>query len=195
MKKLESLCFWFIAGLPYIILIFIYNKIPSHLYELNKHLFIIIISISNILGLFIIDKVLKKQNFKFKYLFKMIFTTLVSLIYSSILLLSISSFSISISSVIIFLIGCLCLTCGFYLPYIEQNPNLGIRTKWTLDNKIVWEKTHKLGNITWIIGGILYILSIFIHNEYIFKSVILTGILLFIIIPGVFSYVYWKKLN
>lgn len=42
-----------------------------------------------------------------------------------------------------------------FLPKLEQNSTLGIKTNATLKSEIVWKKTHKLGGYLGVLGGIV----------------------------------------
>jgi len=54
---------------------------------------------------------------------------------------------------------------GILLENAQQNWFIGIRTPWTLSNKIVWEKTHRLGGKLFKITAIVVLIGI-IFPEY-----------------------------
>jgi uncharacterized membrane protein len=97
------------------------------------------------------------------------------------------------------IMGILFVFIGFNMKKIKPNWIIGIRTPWTLKNKIVWEKTHKLGSHTSMIGGFVLlfcsIATYLIGNSTYF--LIGLGIFLFFaaIIPTIYSYYEYKKLN
>ncbi|HKY54031.1 MAG TPA: SdpI family protein [Anaerolineales bacterium] len=52
-------------------------------------------------------------------------------------------------------IGLLFIFIGFMLRQAKRNFFIGIRTPWTLSSDTVWEKTHQLGAILFMISGAL----------------------------------------
>lgn len=56
-------------------------------------------------------------------------------------------------------VGVLLIAIGNYMPQIRSNYTLGIKTPWALNNEWVWKKTHAMGGITFIIMGLLFLLS------------------------------------
>lgn len=93
------------------------------------------------------------------------------------------------------LIGLLYVILGNYMKTIKTNYFIGIRTPWTLENDIVWKKTHKLAGKYWFIGGLLVILLGFIlePKPNMVSFIIITTIIT--IIPVVYSYVIFKQLK
>lgn len=99
-----------------------------------------------------------------------------------------------IMSYIGIVLGILFVFMGYYLKKIKQNKIIGIRTPWTLKNEKVWEKTHKLGSPSSILGGfILLIFSIatYLTGNWIY-SLIGLGASLFLIAVIPISYSYYK---
>ena len=84
---------------------------------------------------------------------------------------------------------------GNFFPKLKQNSFVGLRLYWTLNNEIVWYKTHRLAGIVWVIGGsIMLILCLFMPK---FNSTIITlgGLAIISIIPSVYSYIIYKKIS
>lgn len=91
------------------------------------------------------------------------------------------------------LIGALLVALGNYFQAVKPNYFIGIRTPWTLESEQVWRKTHRLGGILWIIGGILLILlgALPIPGlEHIFFIVIIA---LVVLIPTIYSFTIYRK--
>lgn len=82
---------------------------------------------------------------------------------------------------------------GFSLPKIEKNYFVGIRTPWTLENDEVWKKTHKLSGETFVIAGVLGLLTVFFGKHAFWIFIIL--ILVAVFIPVVYSYFLYKKVG
>jgi len=51
---------------------------------------------------------------------------------------------------------------GVTLGRVKSNFFIGVRTPWTLENPVVWDKTHRLAGYAFTAGGILIALSIFL---------------------------------
>ena len=55
------------------------------------------------------------------------------------------------------LLGILMIVMGNYLPKTRQNRFMGIRTKKTLGNEEIWNKTHRLTGFVWTAAGVVII--------------------------------------
>jgi uncharacterized membrane protein len=87
---------------------------------------------------------------------------------------------------------------GNVMGKVQRNFFIGIRTPWTLANNQVWEKTHRLGAWTFVGGGVLGLLSLFFTTLAPMPVMIGVWIALGVVatlIPGVYSYVYYKQLE
>jgi uncharacterized membrane protein len=60
--------------------------------------------------------------------------------------------------------GILFIYIGILLKHSKQNWFIGIRTPWTLSNERVWEKTHKIGSLLFMISGLLCFIGILFPN-------------------------------
>lgn len=90
------------------------------------------------------------------------------------------------------LIGILFIVIGNYLPKCKQNYTLGVRTPWTLASEKVWQKTHKLSGVCFVICGfILIITSILKSSIWGMFGIIVFVVLIFL--PIVYSYILYKK--
>ncbi len=101
--------------------------------------------------------------------------------------------SISISKLMLPLIGLFFSVLGNYMHSIKPNYFIGFRTPWTLESEDNWRKTHQLVGKVWVPGGILMtITALLLPAKFGF---IVFGIILFIMvaIPAIFSYRYFKQ--
>ena len=92
------------------------------------------------------------------------------------------------------IIGLLFAFLGNYFKTIKPNYFIGIRTPWTLENEEVWKKTHELGGKLWFVGGLLMALTFVLPNEmqlYTFLGI--TAVIS--IVPIVYSYLEFKKIK
>jgi uncharacterized membrane protein len=82
---------------------------------------------------------------------------------------------------------------GVYMPKIKQNYFAGFRLPWTLESEANWIATHRLAGRTWTAGGLLQFLSgLILQGELVFICFI-SVIILMVIIPTVYSYLFFKK--
>jgi uncharacterized membrane protein len=88
--------------------------------------------------------------------------------------------------------GVLFIAVGFMLRKAKRNFFIGIRTPWTLSNDTVWDKTHQLGSILFLVSGALTIIGGFIGGMTAFwlMYVPLIGSSLFLVI---YSYVLYRE--
>ncbi len=99
------------------------------------------------------------------------------------------------SNYIVLLIGLLYLILGNYFKTVKANYFIGIRTPWTLENEMVWKKTHKLAGKMWFVGGMIVVISsLLLDNQVNFKLfIIITGIIS--LVPIAYSYIIHQKEN
>lgn len=90
-------------------------------------------------------------------------------------------------------IGVLFISLGIGMRYIKSNYFIGIRTPWTLENEVVWDKTHKVGSRTFGLAGIVFLVNVFWST--LFLPVVIFTIALCILVPVVYSYVVYKKIK
>jgi len=137
---------------------------------------------------------IKNMGNKFQSL-KLILTVFMSAL-SIFIILSAKNQFIGNSNYIFMIIGLLFAVLGNYFQAIKPNYFIGIRTPWALENEPVWKKTHALGGKLWLVGGILIVaLAFLIRNNttYFIIFSVITAIIC--IIPVVYSYVQYKKLE
>ncbi len=89
-------------------------------------------------------------------------------------------------------LGILFAVIGNYLPKCKQNLTLGIKIKWTLANEENWNATHRFGGKVWVACGVLLMLCAFLPVAA-FPFVCFGAILLAVIPPLLYSYLYYKK--
>jgi uncharacterized membrane protein len=101
----------------------------------------------------------------------------------------------NISKLLFPLMGLFFAFLGNFMYNIKPNYFVGIRTPWTLESEATWKATHRLAGKFWFPGGILItIVTLFIPDKIgIIIFFIITAIIT--IIPIVYSYIYFKKLD
>lgn len=96
---------------------------------------------------------------------------------------------INVMVIISIFVGFLLILIGNYLPKTKRNYTVGIKLPWTLNSDENWNKTHRLAGYFFILGGIFFLLTPFIGNEYlIFLTFIIIGI-----IPTIYSFYLYKN--
>ena len=138
-----------------------------------------------------LDKQNRGHNEKVLNLVGLIFPTM-SIVNSGYMFSRAMDFELNLGSLLFPLLGLLFIAMGNWLPKIKQNSTLGIKIKWTLYNEENWNKTHRFAGFTWVIGGILFCVMGFVHEEALLfllpVQVILLGGL-----PAVYSWQLARK--
>jgi uncharacterized membrane protein len=82
---------------------------------------------------------------------------------------------------------------GNYMSNIRSNYFIGIRTPWTLNNEIVWKKTHRLTGKLWVFSTIVMMVILpFVPSALI---IFLVFVAVISIIPIMYSYIEHKNLS
>lgn len=85
-------------------------------------------------------------------------------------------------------IGILFVILGNYIHRIKQNYTVGIRLPWTLNSQENWNRTHRMAAWLFIFGGIVFIINGFLQKEW-----MLGIVLLIVFIPGIYSYILYRR--
>lgn len=99
---------------------------------------------------------------------------------------------VDVSRAMVAMIGVTFVAIGNFLPRLRSNWWMGIRTPWTLESERVWRETHRLGGWTFVLGGGIAVLSMFMPPEVRF-AVAMAGLAGAALIPVVWSYVLWRR--
>jgi len=196
-----------IALIPFLYLGIIYNTLPP---QVPVHLNIqgeidrfgskselILIAIFPLLAYLIFIIVPKKKIEAMGKKYQKLKTLLILLmtLLAVYILYSIKNLTFSNPNFIIIAIGILYTLFGNYSKTIKSNYFIGIRTPWTLKNETVWKNTDILGGKLWFVGGIIIIISSLVVNKAynIYLFLVITAIIT--LIPVIYSYIQFKKLN
>ena len=88
-------------------------------------------------------------------------------------------------------LGLLFVFAGIMMRKAKRNFFIGIRTPWTLSSDRVWDETHRLGAVLFIISGILSLLGAFFADYAVWFILIpVLGSTLFLL---VYSYVLYQR--
>lgn len=101
-------------------------------------------------------------------------------------------FDINVGVFVRILIGLMFVIMGNYMGQIRQNYFYGIRTPWALANEEVWKKTQRAGGYTFIMMGILMMVTIVLPPSL---AVIVTIVTIFggLVFMYMYSYLTYKK--
>lgn len=97
-----------------------------------------------------------------------------------------------ISAAMLPFLGILFMYIGYLLKQAKRNFFIGIRTPWTLSSDSVWDKTHQLGSVLFIVSGALAFVGSFFGGMTAF-------FLLFVPLMGstlalvIYSYVLYRN--
>lgn len=207
-KFKKEIPFLAIALIPFVYLIYIWNRLPEKVpmhwngageidrYGDKKELVVtlfMLVGITYFVFLIIpsIDPKQKLQNMGNKLNnLRMILTLLMSGL-AVFILYSVQQ-KTSNPSFVLAIIGLLFAFLGNYFKTIKPNYFIGIKTPWTLENEEVWKKTHLMGGKLWFVGGLLMALTFVLPNKIQFYTFM--GIVAVItIVPIVYSYLEFKK--
>ncbi len=100
---------------------------------------------------------------------------------------------VPINTIISFGSGILFVSIAILLRHAKRNWFIGIRTPWTLSSTIVWEKTHRLGAVLFLIAGMIAFVGVLVPNLAIW--LILVPVLSVAGITVVYSYIVYEQLR
>ena len=89
-------------------------------------------------------------------------------------------------------LGVLFIFVGYMLRKAKRNFFIGIRTPWTLSSDRVWDETHRIGAMLFIISGVIALLGSLFGGmtAFVLFMVPLLGSTLFLVI---YSYVLYRR--
>jgi uncharacterized membrane protein len=105
---------------------------------------------------------LKANNAKFRDAFNLLIvliTAFMLYVYGLSLAWNLGYTSFKMSTSMLPAIGLLFIFIGFLFRKAKRNFFIGIRTPWTLSSDTVWDKTHQVGAILFMISGALALLG------------------------------------
>ncbi len=98
---------------------------------------------------------------------------------------------INVGLIISVFFGILFIIIGNYLPKCKQNKTLGIKLPWTLNSEENWHATHRFAGKVWVICGFSWLIFALLLPKYVIYSFAI--VLIAVIVPTVYSYLYHKK--
>jgi uncharacterized membrane protein len=90
--------------------------------------------------------------------------------------------------------GLLLMVLGNLMTKLRPNWFFGIRTRWTLESRDIWIKTHRLGGRLMMAGGVcILIFGLLLPMKLFVICVLLPAIVVMSIVPIVYSYIIWNR--
>ena len=125
-------------------------------------------------------------------LFIVLITVFMLYIHGLTLAWSLGYQSFKMSTAMLPFMGLLFMFIGYLLRQAKRNFFIGIRTPWTLSSDTVWDKTHQLGSVLFMVSGALAFFGSFFGGMAAFWLLFipLMGSTLFLVI---YSYILYRN--
>jgi uncharacterized membrane protein len=138
---------------------------------------------------------LKANIAQFRNVFNLFITLIVGFmlyIYALTLLWGLGYTNFGMSRAMLPALSVLFIFIGFMLRQAKRNFFIGIRTPWTLSSDTVWNKTHQLGAVLFIISGVLALIGSFFGGitAFLLFFIPLMGSTIFLVI---YSYLLYRQ--
>ncbi|MBQ4150577.1 MAG: SdpI family protein [Clostridia bacterium] len=101
-------------------------------------------------------------------------------------------YKVNVTAIMMLFVAATFIIIGNYLPKCRQNYTVGIKIPWTLNDEENWDATHRFAGKLWVIGGV--VLGCFSFFKYAW-IVFIAVVSIMIIVPFVYSYLFYKKRN
>lgn len=101
--------------------------------------------------------------------------------------------AIDINTVMGVVYGLMFIVLGNMMSKCKRNSVLGVRTPWSMKNDIAWAKSQRWGGISFIVSGIIIIISAFIYGGLAVICIMIGVLTLDAVLCFPLSYVAWKK--
>ena len=134
----------------------------------------------------------KRQQSDKVYTLLFFIMPMISIFVSALIYATAFNFDLHLGSILCVISGLMFVLMGNYMPKITRNRTMGIKIKWTLASDENWAATHRVAGRVWFFGGFVVMLGALLPvNALIIAA--LPAILLLVLIPTVYSYVFYKK--
>jgi uncharacterized membrane protein len=101
--------------------------------------------------------------------------------------------SFDVGKMILPVVGLLFAFIGNIMHSIKPNYFAGVRTPWTLEDDDTWRATHRLAGKLWFTGGIALTIAVLLLPVKAGMIVFMSMIAILVLIPVIYSYIYYKK--
>jgi uncharacterized membrane protein len=124
--------------------------------------------------------------------FIVLFTGFMVYIYVLTLLWNLGYTGFNMSEAMLPALGVLFFFTGYLLRKAKRNFFIGIRTPWTLSSDRVWDETHRVGSVLFMIAGVLAFLGSFTGGATAFWF-IFVPIMASVLVTLVYSYLLYQR--
>ena len=138
---------------------------------------------------------LKANIAQFREVFNLFITLIVAfMIYIHILSLrwNLGNTSIGMGRAMLPVLGVLFFFIGYLFRQAKRNFFIGIRTPWTLSSDRVWEETHRLGSVLFMVSGLFAIVGSFFGGMTAFW-LFFVPVMVSTLVTLVYSYVLYQR--
>lgn len=98
-----------------------------------------------------------------------------------------------ISKVLMPLFGLMFIVLGNYMPKIEKNRTLGMKTAWSMYNEVTWQKTHRFTGFVSIIAGVLILVLGIFFKDMVNFIILMVLVFVVVISSTIASYYFYKQ--
>lgn len=81
---------------------------------------------------------------------------------------------------------------GNYLPKIQPNWIIGVRTPWTLSSDLAWRRTHRLAGPLFVVTGLVSLVAA-LFRPAVAAYLMLSLIVVTAVISATYSYLVWRQ--
>lgn len=134
----------------------------------------------------------KNENFNFKVFGLVLWICpILSILCSTATYAAALGFDVKVEFIIPLFMGILFLIIGNYLPKCKQNHTIGIKIPWTLKSEENWNKTHRFAGFVWTLGSVVIIVGAFFKDAVVYTTFVPIAVM--VIVPMIYSYIYYRK--
>ena len=125
-------------------------------------------------------------------LFIVLFVGFMMYIYFLTLLWNLGYTGFNMSNAMLPALGILYFFIGYMLRKTKRNFFIGIRTPWTLSSEAVWDETHRVGSVLFMIAGALAFLGAIVGGKTALWFVFVP-IMVSVLVTLIYSYVLYQR--
>lgn len=82
---------------------------------------------------------------------------------------------------------------GTYIQHCNRSSSFSIRTRFTLENEVIWQKTHKFCGILWVSGSVVMFPMFLFSSGLFLGTLALLMMLIFILSPVAYTHYLHNK--
>ena len=97
-----------------------------------------------------------------------------------------------ISKIMMVVIGSMFIIMSNFMPKIEKNRTLGIKTTWSMYNEVTWQKTHRFAGFMGVVVGVLMLASGIFFADIVNAVIFIALLSIFMITTTIASYKFYK---